>query len=104
MAASSEENLKRVWRGFMRWLNNQYRDGSQPGYLQPSKIEWYNAIVAADAWADGAAAGYNQALPNPVRTQAPTQIKVFILICVLVVRYAPELTNVLRRWISEEVD
>jgi len=104
MATSGETDLRRIWRGFMRWLSNQYRDGEQPGYTQPSKHEWYDAIVAADAWADSAEASYNNALPNPVKQQAPQTLKALLLICVLIVRYAPGLAAPLARWLGQEVD
>jgi hypothetical protein len=103
MAYLSTEDRQRIWRGLMRWLSNQYHD-EPPSYLQPSKTEWYQAVVAADNWAEAASASYVNALPEPVRTQAPANIKALLLICVLVMRYAPGLKALLVRVLGQEVD
>jgi len=103
MAVLDATDRQRIWRGLMRWLSKQYRD-EKPSYLQPSKTEWYQAIVAADNWAEAAAPSYVSALPEPVRTQAPANIKALLLICVLIMRYTPGLKSLLVRVLGQEVD
>lgn len=79
--ALTETDRRRIWRGLMRHWSNE---GKQLGDVVKEDI--YDAIVATDEYQEGSQAAYNQALPEPWRTEADAEEKTLMFCAVAAMR------------------
>ena len=92
MATLSEANLRKIWRGLMRYWSNQRE------LTAFEKAGLYDAIVAIDTFLNDNATAINNAFPAAFRTSATASQKSVILAAVALARYNPDL---LRQLIGE---
>ena len=79
--ALTTEDRRRVWTGLMGfWSRVRELLGAfdKDGLL--------DAVGAADDWVDAAQSSYNQALPEPFRSEATADQKALVLVAVIVAR------------------
>jgi len=75
MAALSTEDRQRIWRGLMRhWSRLRDPLGGV------AKADLQAAINATDAWIEANQTSFNNALPNPFKTQA-TLVQKTLVFC-----------------------
>lgn len=82
MAALPVEDIDRIKTGLMRWWSN-LREATA-GF---DKAQLRAAVVAADAWVDANATGYNNALPAQFRNNATPSQKSLLLVAVILMRF-----------------
>lgn len=74
MAVLGAADIDAIWQRLMR----RWREDGRPPFTI-TKDQLRAAIVAADAWADSAAAAYNTALPTAARNGLDTRGKALLL-------------------------
>ena len=85
MATLSETNRLKVWRGLMRWWSAAREE--TPGI---SKHELKDAVDATDDWIESNQAGFNNALPEPVKSNLSQAQKTLIFCAVAIARVSIE--------------
>lgn len=81
MANLSDEQRAALWADLMRRLS---QEGEAVSLTKP---QLRAAVDAADAWADAAAASYNNALPAEARNKLTAKQKAMLLAYVILKRY-----------------
>lgn len=90
MANLSEVDRRRIWRGLMRYWS---RGGKELGDIVKEDI--YDAVASTDAFIDGIQATFNQALPEPYRTEADLDEKTLLFCAVAAMRVSVEFARTL---------
>ena len=93
MAQLSGADHARIWRGLMRYWSN-LREAL--GAL--SKHDLRDAVDATDAWVDNNQASFNNALPEPARSEMTSVQKSLMLCAVVLARVS---MNLLRQVFGE---
>ena len=84
MAALSDADRKRIWRGLMRfWSRNREQT---PGMV---KGDIRAAVDAADSWLDDNAANFNNALPTAAKTNMTASQKSLLVAVGALMRHDP---------------
>ena len=77
MATLSETDRQKIWRGLMRYWSSIFESTS--GF---DKDDLQDAVDATDNWIDSNQASFNNALPNPAKSNL-TQAQKTLLFCIV---------------------
>lgn len=84
MAVLSETDRQRIWRGLMRYADDQ--DFSVAGM---TKAEFRAAVDDTDDWIEANQGSFNSALPLPARTAMNAEHKTILFSAVAAMRVSP---------------
>ena len=99
MAELLTEDRQRIWRALMRYWSK-----IREGLGEFAKSDLYDAIGATDTWINDNQASYNNALPEPFKTEATAVQKTLLFCAVALMRVDPGIAALLRRALGVEVD
>jgi len=85
MAQLTEAQRRQIWRGLMRYWSNQ---GKQLGAMVKEDI--YDAVVNTDVFQEDNQVAFNQALPQPFRTEVDLDDKTLLFCAVAAMRVSVE--------------
>lgn len=93
MAQLPDADRVRVWRGLMRWWSNL-----REPLASLSKADLQAAMNATDTWIDDNQVSYNNALPEPAKTELTQSQKTLLFCAVALARVS---IPILRRLFGE---